>query len=38
MLERDYTPEDPDEEVIPDACIELIFSWPFRRERRTVRS
>ncbi len=27
ILERDYTPEDPKEEVIPDACIELIFNF-----------
>jgi len=27
ILERDYTPEDPNEEVIPDACIELIFNF-----------
>jgi AraC-like DNA-binding protein len=27
ILERDYTPEDPYEEVIPDACIELIFNF-----------
>src|SRR5262245_29061274 len=27
ILERDYTPEDPNEEVMPDACIELIFNF-----------
>jgi AraC-like DNA-binding protein len=27
ILERDHTPEDPYEEVIPDACIELIFNF-----------
>jgi AraC-like DNA-binding protein len=27
ILERDYPPEDPNEEVIPDACIELIFNF-----------
>ena len=27
ILEREYTPEDPNEEVIPDACIELIFTF-----------
>jgi AraC-like DNA-binding protein len=27
ILEREYTPEDPNEEVIPDACIELIFNF-----------
>src|SRR5262249_55814161 len=30
ILERDYTPEDPNEEVIPDACIELIFNFGAR--------
>jgi hypothetical protein len=30
ILERDYTPEDPNEEVLPDACIELInFRAPY---------
>ena len=27
ILERNYTLEDPNEEVIPDACIELIFNF-----------
>jgi Domain of unknown function (DUF6597) len=27
ILERDNPPEDPNEEVIPDACIELIFNF-----------
>jgi AraC-like DNA-binding protein len=27
FLERDYTLQDPNEEVIPDACIELIFNF-----------
>lgn len=27
ILEREYTPEDPHEEVMPDACIELIFNF-----------
>lgn len=27
ILEREYTPENPNEEVIPDACIELIFNF-----------
>ncbi len=27
VLEREYTPEDPFEDVIPDACIELIFNF-----------
>jgi len=27
ILEREYTPEDANEEVIPDACIELIFNF-----------
>lgn len=30
ILEREYTPEDPNEEVIPDACIELIFTFGAR--------
>jgi len=27
ILEKEYTPEDPNEEVTPDACIELIFNF-----------
>jgi AraC-like DNA-binding protein len=27
MLEREYTPLDPIEEVTPDACVELIFNF-----------
>jgi AraC-like DNA-binding protein len=27
ILEKEYTPEDPWEEVTPDACIELIFNF-----------
>ncbi len=27
MMEREYTPENPYEEVIPDACIELMFNF-----------
>jgi len=27
IMEREYTPENPHEEVIPDACIELMFNF-----------
>jgi len=27
ILEKEYTSEDPNEEVTPDACIELIFNF-----------
>src|SRR5258705_10272330 len=30
ILEKEYTPEDPNEEVTPDACIELIFNFGAR--------
>lgn len=30
ILEKEYTPEDSREEVIPDACIELIFNFGAR--------
>jgi AraC-like DNA-binding protein len=30
ILEKEYTPENPNEEVTPDACIELIFNFGAR--------
>jgi AraC-like DNA-binding protein len=33
VLEKDYTADDPVEEIIPDACVELILNFGSRYER-----